>query len=121
MAKKRPSRSAPPAPAITADRFTRLFRLLQLLGAGPQTRALLLRRLRVDLRGFYRDLVLLREAGIEVVLVQQRYALTGDAETALARLPFPDPHLTYADMLQLTRGRSQAARKLKLLLEHLLP
>jgi hypothetical protein len=120
MAKKRASRPAP-AVAITADRFTRLFRLLHLLGGGPQPRATLLRRLRVDVRGFYRDLELLRQAGIEVTLQEQRYALAGGLATALALLPYPDPHLTYADVLQLTRGKGPAAQKLRQHLEGLLP
>jgi hypothetical protein len=113
MAKKRSSRSAPPPTAISADRFTRLHRLLRLLEAGPRPRALLLRRLRIDVRGFYRDLELLREASIEVTLTPQGYALTGSAAIAIALLPFPDPHLTYGDILQLARGQTQAARKLR--------
>jgi len=121
MAKKRSSPSASPPTAITADRFTRLHRLLRLLEGGPQTRGLLLRRLRVDVRGFYRDLELLREAGIAVTLSRQGYILSGDVATALALLPFPDPHLTYGDVLQLARGQSRAAQKLKQHLDRLLP
>src|SRR4051794_33639701 len=120
MGKKRSARSAPTA-AITAERFTRLYRLLQILGAGPQTRAVLLRRLRVDVRGFYRDLELLRSSGIQVTLTEQRYTLTGKLETALARLPFPDPHLSYGDILQLVKGRTSAHKTLKQQVDQLLP
>src|SRR4051812_17303108 len=102
MARKRTSRARTPrATGITAERFARLVRLLELLGAGPQTRALLLRRLRTDVRGFYRDLELVRRSGIAVALDGQRYRLTGELEDALALLPFPDPHLLYGDVLLL--------------------
>ena len=62
MARKRakPLESKP----VTADRAARLYRLLQLLSRGPQPRATLIRRLRLNIRGFYRDLDLLRKAGV---------------------------------------------------------
>ena len=67
MARKRTS--APPAPTeerpgITVERFARVFRLLQFLRTGPKTRERLTRHLALDVRGFYRDLELLRAAGI---------------------------------------------------------
>src|SRR5207253_231940 len=55
------------APVIlTPQRAARLYKLLILLGEGPQTRQFLLRRLKLDIRGFYRDLESLRALGIEV-------------------------------------------------------
>jgi len=99
--------------AVTAERAARLFRLLILLGAGPQARASLVRRLHLDIRGFYRDLVVLRTAKIEVPLKDQRYVLVGSVKDAIARLPFPDPHLTLGEAKQLAKGRSAAHRKLK--------
>src|ERR1700704_550099 len=112
MAKKRP---APPAPAttVTADRAARLFRLLNLLGRGAQTRAVLTRRLHLGIRGFYRDLEVLREVGIAVDLVNGRYHLLEDLPHAVDRLPFPDPGLTLGEVRLLCKGRSQAHRKLK--------
>jgi hypothetical protein len=98
---------------VTAERAARLFRLLTLLGAGPQARATLVRRLRLDIRGFYRDLELLRTAKIDVPLKNQRYVLVGSAKDAIARLPFPDPHLTLGEAKELAKGRSAAHRKLK--------
>jgi len=83
-----------------------LYKLLQLLSAGPQTRAVLTEHLGLEVRGFYRDLEVLRLAGIPVRIENGRYHLDEDAATATARLPYPDPGLTYGEMLQLARGKS---------------
>src|SRR5947208_561230 len=53
---------------ITPERAARLFQLLSLLGRGVQTRAGLIRTLRLTVRGFYRDLEVLRGVGIDVSL-----------------------------------------------------
>jgi hypothetical protein len=98
---------------VTPERAARLYRLLRLLGAGPQKRETLTRRLHLDVRGFYRDLELLRAAGIGVGLDRRRYTLTEDADEAVARLPFPDPRLTLGEAQQLAKGRSKAHRKLR--------
>jgi hypothetical protein len=98
---------------VTGERAARVYRLLKLLGVGPQPRTTLTRRLRLDIRGFYRDLELLRAAHIEVPLKNQRYTLTGSVKEAIARLPFPDPHLTLGEARELAKGRSPAHRKLK--------
>jgi hypothetical protein len=98
---------------VTAERAARLYRLLHLLGGGPQTRAALTRRLRLDVRGFYRDLELLRSAGIVVPLADGRYTLDEPAADAAARLPFPDPRLTLGEATLLAKGRTRAHRKLK--------
>ena len=99
---------------LTAPRAARLYRLLTLLGVGPQTRQQLLRRLKLDVRGFYRDLEALRGLGIEVTAGDDtRYSLAGDLDDALARLPFPDPGLNFRDVQQLAKGDTAAHRKLK--------
>jgi len=98
---------------VTAERAARVYRLLKLLGAGPQARGSLIRRLHLDIRGFYRDLELLRTARIEVPLRNQRYTLVGGVKEAIARLPFPDPHLTLGEAKELAKGRTPAHRKLK--------
>jgi hypothetical protein len=122
MTRKPPSRSVSlEASGITPERFTRLFRLLTLLGQAPQTRATLIRRLRTDVRGFYRDLELLRQNGITVRLEEQRYHLDGNSEAVLKQLPFPDPHLTYGEMQQVAKGRTAAHDKLRARLEELTP
>src|SRR5689334_21807427 len=111
MAKKRKSPATPPAtPAttVTADRFVRLYRMVKLLAGGPQTRESLTRRLRLDIRGFYRDLDLLRSSGVAIALAGGRYTLEQDAEDALALLPFPDPRLTLGAAKTLAKGRSPA-------------
>lgn len=102
--------------AVTVDRAQRLFRLLKLLGQGPQTRPVLTRKLRLPIRGFYRDLEVLREVGIKIKLYDSRYHLQDDLSDALDRLPFPDPKLTLGDARQLGRGRLAVHRKIRGLL-----
>lgn len=113
MAKKQSTKGEQASRMVTPERAARLYRLLQLLGRGPQTRETLTRRLRLDVRGFYRDLELLRSSGINVPLRAHRYSLDDPLEEALASLPFPDPRLTLGEATQLARGRSAAHRKLK--------
>lgn len=99
---------------LTNQRAARLYRLLTLLGDGPQTRQQLLRRLKLDVRGFYRDLEALRGLGIDVETGDDnRYSLVGDLDDSLARLPFPDPGLNFRDVQQLAKGDTAAHRKLK--------
>jgi hypothetical protein len=120
MARKRTTRSvASEASGITPERFRRLYRLLTLLGESPRTRALLIRRLRTDVRGFYRDLELLREHDIIVRLQEQRYHVAGELQASLERLPFPDPHLTYGEMQQLAKGRTAVHQKVRERLEEM--
>src|SRR5262249_40585114 len=97
----------------TPDRFGRLYRLLQFLGTGPKSRERLIGYLQLDVRGFYRDLELLRGAGIRIALEAGAYGLESDLEDALALLPFPDPHLTVGGVRQLVRGRTRAHRYLQ--------
>jgi hypothetical protein len=113
MAAKRGTGASPLARTVTADRARRLYRLLQLLGTGPQSRDTLLRKLRLDIRGFYRDLELLRTAGIGVLLSGGRYRLADELDEAVAQLPFPDPGLTLGEAIELARGRTAAHRKIK--------
>lgn len=118
MAKKRtaPSPPAPPTPerpGVTPDRFERLVRLLHLVAERPLPRDALTRRLKIDVRGFYRDLGLVRSAGVRIELTDGRYALEGGLETALGLLPFPDPHLTLAEARLLSKGRTPAHKKLR--------
>jgi predicted DNA-binding transcriptional regulator YafY len=112
MANKPRRRCESRAIAVTPERARRLYRLLRLLSQGPQTRPRLVRRLRLDLRGFYRDLKMLRAAGIAVSLEGGHYVLAERVDAATARLPFPDPHLTLGEARQLARGRTLVHRKL---------
>src|SRR5205085_2192633 len=67
MAKKKAETG--PARSVTPERAVRLVRLVQMLGEGVQKRAAILRRLRINIRGFYRDLEVLRAAGADVELI----------------------------------------------------
>ena len=107
------TRTDPSHASVTPERAGRLFRMLTLLGAGPQTRTALTRRLRLGVRGFYRDLEVLRQSGIEVALANGKYALREDAGPAIERLPFPDPGLTLGEARQLARGRREAHKKIR--------
>lgn len=113
MARKGSKGLNSPDKAVTADRAARLYRLLCLLGGAPQTRKVLTRKMHLGVRGFYRDLEVLRAAGITVVMKSRRYILQGQLKDALARLPFPDPKLSLGEAQHLARGRSEAHRKLK--------
>lgn len=121
MAKKTTRRAVTPAvrgrASITAERFGRLNLLLTLLAKAPLTREALARKLKLDVRGFYRDLEALREAGIMVQLEQGKYHLTGSLATARDGLPFPDPMLTLGEATQLAKGRTVAHRHLRELID----
>lgn len=113
MAKKRKTPAKPSTvPGVTPERFARLYRMVRLLAGTPQTRDALAKRLRLDVRGFYRDLDLLRSAGISILLEGGRYRLEQPDDDALARLPFPDPHLTLGAARTLAKGRSPIHRAL---------
>jgi predicted DNA-binding transcriptional regulator YafY len=120
MAKKRRIALSPASKAVIPERAARLYRLLKLLSTGPHTRSVLTRRLGLDVRGFYRDLELLREAGIQVALARRRYTLKDKVADAVARLPFPDPHLTLGEATQLAKGRGQVHRKIKQLVARII-
>jgi hypothetical protein len=110
MAKQR--RANPAVAAVTLDRAARLYRMLTMLGHGPQSRASLIRRLRLGIRGYYRDLEALRAVGITVQFSGGKYHLVEELASAIDRLPFPDPNLTLGEARQLAKGRSKAHRKI---------
>ena len=84
-----------------------------MLAVKPLTREVLTRRLKIDVRGFYRDLGLVRAAGVGIDLVESRYHLIKSLEESLGLLPFPDPHLTLSEARLLGRGRTAAHKKLR--------
>jgi hypothetical protein len=90
-----------------------LYHLLHSLGSASRTRDWLTSELNLDVRGFYRDLEFLRGVGIGVSLAAGGYVLDQEVEDAVARLPLPDPHLTFGEARQLVRGRSAAHRRLQ--------
>jgi predicted DNA-binding transcriptional regulator YafY len=113
MAKKARPNPNSEQTAVTVERASRLYRLLHLLAAGAPNRATLMRRLKLDVRGFYRDLELLRASGIVVEAESRRYHLITPLTDALIRLPLPDPRLTIGEARILAQGRSLAHRKLR--------
>jgi hypothetical protein len=117
MAKKRRPPSVPLPRTVTADRAARLYCLLRLLATGSKTRAVLRRSAHLDMRGFYRDLELLRASSISISLQAGRYALHQTLAQAATLLPFPDPALTLGEASQLARGRSAAHQKLRKLVK----
>jgi predicted DNA-binding transcriptional regulator YafY len=98
--------------SVTIERATRLYALITLVAEAPRARQELIRRLRMDIRGFYRDLNLLRAAGIDLVMAGGKYRLDQSRASAYAMLPFPDPRLTLGEAREVARGRSAAHRKL---------
>jgi len=72
------------------------------------------RKLRVDVRGFYRDVESLRKFGIEIETDSaSRYLLAGSMDDALARFPLPDLGLNVREAMQLVSGVASAQTKLK--------
>lgn len=99
--------------AVTAARVARLFRLLQLFASGPVVRAAVVKKLRINQRGFYRDVEVLRGFGIDLCAGEEGYELVGGFDAALDLLPLPDPHLTLGQAQKLARGASPAHRTLR--------
>ncbi len=102
-----------PAPTMRGPRVARLYKLLNMLSDAPRTRTMLLKRLKVNLRAFYRDLHSLRDLGIEIDSTEESYALKTPLTRSLQLLPFPDPNLSFEDMLTLAEGRGEASRKVR--------
>src|SRR5262245_3274277 len=100
--------------AVTARRAPRLVKLLTLLAEADRSRSFLAKKLRLDLRGFYRDLDLLRGYRVPIHLVEHNYRLAEPLTAALGRLPLPDPQLSLREAIQLTKGRTGAHKKLRL-------
>lgn len=110
---------SPPATSVTVERATRLSRLLKLIAKTARPREVLLGKLGLDVRGFYRDLKTLRDRGIDVVVAGDEYKLGEELDQARAKLPCPDPLLSVADLRVLSKGHTDAHRKLRRLLDSL--
>jgi hypothetical protein len=120
MSKKRSIPPPPAGKAVSLERANRLYRLLRLLDSGPKTRAVVLQRLQIDIRTFYRDLELLRECEIVIKLDKRKYSLVEPASTLIPRLPFPDPNLTLGEAKLLAKGRTGVHKKLRGFLEQII-
>lgn len=107
------ARKQDPAPTMSGPRAARLYKLLHLLSEAPRTRTHLLKKLKVNLRAYYRDLHTLRDLGIDIASTDESYALKSPLADALQKLPFPDPLLSFEDMLTLAELRGEVPRKLR--------
>lgn len=107
------SHADPTRPKISFERAGRLYKLLALIGDGPVGRPQILRALKVGMRTFYRDVDLLRETGVHINTSSSAYVLGDTLSDALDLVPFPDPELTFGDVLLLMKGRSKSHQKLK--------
>ena len=105
--------------SVTLERAHRLFRLVKLLGKSPLTRDAAAKKLRVDIRSFYRDLTIIRRIGLTVTLKDGKYRLIDPVIEAAERLPFPDACLTIGEARFLARGRNPVQRKIKSILDRI--
>lgn len=110
-----------PQSTLTPTRLARLYRLLTLIGDKSVTRATLVKKLKLDVRGFYRDLEKLRELKITLLLEDGRYRLKESLETASTKLPFPDPKLSLREAMLLSEGDTVAHERLRRLIEKTIP
>lgn len=101
-----------PVYQITLGRASRLYRLVTMLEVEATSREVILDRLMIGLRTFYRELDLLKKCGIKVRRDGKTYALTSTRAEAEARLPFPDPQFSFAEMAELARLPGEAALRL---------
>ncbi len=105
---------------ITHERAARVCKMLTLLSDGPQRRETLIRKLKINERGFYRELELLRAHGITVDPDGSKYYLMDDLDSALSKLPVPDLKLNMREALILAKGPTSAHRKLQTHLKQLM-
>ncbi|MGF1578906.1 MAG: hypothetical protein ACFCD0_06045 [Gemmataceae bacterium] len=111
MARKTSSQQPRP---VTAERASRLYQLISLLGKKAHSRDDIVLSLGLDVRTFYRDLETLRNWGININLDDEgRYTLAISKTDAIGLLPFPDPQLTVGEAEQLAKGRTKAHKKMK--------
>lgn len=109
-----------PSPELSPTRAQRLCRMLMALGEGPQHKNALVRKLKLEERGFFRDLRLMRQLGINVTANKHRYLLTISLAEAFGRLPLPRLKLSLQDALVLCNGSSPAHRRVRRSLEALI-
>ncbi|WP_435016619.1 hypothetical protein TA3x_004192 [Tundrisphaera sp. TA3] len=112
MERNAKNRRRRPSIQITMGRATRLHRLVTLLSEGPIARDALIARLAFGLRTFYRELDLLKRCEIRVEREGSSYRLRATVAEAEARMPFPNPQLSFAEMAELARHPGEAAARL---------
>ena len=102
-----------PDPRISSRRAARLYRLLTILAESARSRQQLIKQGRAGMRTFYRDLSFLETCDIKVQMTDGRYELASSLQESLEKLPFPSPELTFADVIELSRGKGKASQKLR--------
>lgn len=110
-------KAEPPTTSVTLERAIRLGKLLKSIAKTARTRAELMAKLKVDLRGFYRDVKTIRSLGISVSSDRDLYRLTDDLNEARGKLPCPDPLLTVAELRAVSKGTTDTHKKLRRLLD----
>ena len=110
---------SPAATAVTLERASRLSRLLKLIAKTARPRDVLMAKLRLDVRGFYRDVKALRARGVLLSVDGDEYRLAEDLDDARGKLAAPDPMLTVADLRALGKGHTEAHKKLRRLYDAL--
>lgn len=113
MGKSARKQSCKRSRSVTAARVARLYSFIRLLAKGPVFRSILLRKLGLNQRGFYRDIELLRAVGIRVHPDEGRYSLRPGFGAAVNLLPFPDPQLSLGQAQRLCRGKTSAHQALR--------
>ena len=108
-----PANRLGPDPRVSSRRAARLYRLLLTLSEKPRSRTQLIRMGRAGMRTFYRDLTFLEACKVDVQMSGARYKLVTPLKEALQRLPFPTPELTFADAIELAKGKGTAHKKFK--------
>jgi predicted DNA-binding transcriptional regulator YafY len=103
--------------SVTVERASRLAKLLKLTASKtPKTRDDLILRLKVNVRGFYRDVKLIRECGVQLSAEKDKYHLTEDLSSAQGKLPCPDLGLSVSDLQSIARGSSDTHKRIQRLL-----
>jgi hypothetical protein len=110
---------SPPTTSVTLERASRLSKLLKLIAKVARPRDVLLDKLGLDLRGFYRDLKTLRDRGVLLSVTGDCYRLIEDLDDARGKLPASDPALSVADLRALSKGTTDAHKRLRKLYDSL--
>jgi predicted DNA-binding transcriptional regulator YafY len=106
-------------PKVTQERVRRLAKLIKLMGKTLKPRLLLLEKLGVDQRSFFRDIKLLRDRGIAITMSGDKYKLDITPEAAFDLLPAPQLELSMADLKHLAKGNAEVHVRVQQMLEKL--
>jgi predicted DNA-binding transcriptional regulator YafY len=102
-----------PTSRISPGRSARLYKLLSMIAGSSRSRQVLMKRLKLDLRSFYRDIESLRALSIPIECHGDQYTLAMSLDEALNYLPFPDPEFSVREVLILSEGRGAVHQALR--------